>query len=168
MAMRLFVLGIWIVLAGTGYLASRHYRSADTCKAVRDLPAQHRLRAADLECATSDRAGELTGLYLKAKIIKQSTITRDRLSVAPVLIADSGVSLLPVSLAGRQDLARELDVGGIVTVTDGSTATGGLQVIALTCRDRADANCAVVIGVPAILRATVHDAGKLTVIGMGK
>jgi hypothetical protein len=167
MTMRWFVSGIWLLLTGIGYLASRHYHDADSCETTRYLPAQHRLRAADLECAMPDRATELTGLYLKERMRYRSKVTQPRLSPAPDLTAGPGTSVLAVSLAGREDLARQLDPGSTVTVTDGATATGGLPVIAVSCRDHSDANCMAVIAVPAALQATVHDASKLTVIGTG-
>jgi hypothetical protein len=168
MRWRLLVFGSWIAFAVIGYKVSQHFHNADSCLATRALPPQHRLRAADLDCDMPDRLSELTGLYLKTAINNQSKVTRAQLSVAPDLTPPAGASVLAVSIAGREDLARQLDVASTVFVTDGSITSPALPVIALSCSDRSDSKCAAMIAVPAALQGTLKDASKLTVVGVGK
>jgi len=168
MRWRLLIFGSWIAFAVIGYKVSQHLHNADSCQTTRALPAQHRLRAADLGCDTPDHLSELTGLYLKAVMNNQSKVTREQLSVAPDLTPPPGSSVLAVSIAGREDLARQLDVGATVFVTDGSITSPALPLVALSCSDRTDSKCAAVIAVPAALQATLKDASKLSVNGVGK
>jgi hypothetical protein len=154
----------WVIIAGAGFMTSRHF--AAPCTTVRDLPSQHRLDRTDLSCNCAGKAAESSGLYLNRALSQGKEVAAGVLSAVPSVKAPAGHGVVLVSIRNRADLARSVNAGSLVAVTDGGAiVTSPLTVIALVCDDTTQTTCAAAIAVPDAGKASLQAAAaKLQLI----
>jgi len=149
-------------------MASRHFDAP--CKTARALPAQYRLDRPDLTCNCAGKAAGSSGLYLNRALRQGEEVTAGVVSALPSVKPPAGQGILLVGIRNRADLARTVNAGSLVAVTDGGPImTTGLSVLALVCDDATGNACGAAIAVPAADQPSLQAAAaKLQLIVMNR
>jgi hypothetical protein len=138
---------VWALGAGGGFMMSRYY--ASPCKTVRALPSQHRLGKRDLACNCAGKEVDFSGLYLNRAMRQSEPVNAGDLSAVPIVKPPAGQGILLVGIRNRADLARTVNAGSLVALTDGGAImTTGLPVLALVCDDTSQTTCSAAIAIP--------------------
>jgi hypothetical protein len=146
-AIRAVALFVWAVGAGGGFIMSRYF--ASPCKTARAMASQHRLGRRDLACNCAGKEADSSGLYLNRAMRQSEEVKAGDLSAIPIVKPPAGQGVLLVGIRNRADLARTVNAGSLVAVTDGGTImTTGLSVLALVCDDTSQTTCSAAIAVP--------------------
>jgi hypothetical protein len=159
---------LWAIVVGAGFMLSGHF--AAPCKTARALPSQYRLGPSDLTCSCAGRAAESSGLYVNRALQPGEEVKAGVLSALPSVKPPAGQGILLVSIRNRADLARTVNAGSLVAVTDGGAIMiTGLSVLALVCDDTTQTTCGAAIAVPAADQPSLQAAAaKLQLIVMNR